>query len=246
MEDLPDLGTLTARIDAQEASGSSLERLGAAVAIAGDLREVGELVVDRYVHAARADGRSWSQIGEVLGVTKQAAQQRFVAQPMQTAPLPGLSKAASEVVGRAVEEARLLRHRYLGTEHLLLALASDDGLAGAALQRLDVSAERLTEQIQRIIGPGHSATLGIAPRTKRVLDAARKEARRLGHRCADTEHLLLAVSETEGAAEQMLREAGAEPGDVRTQLAALLEKEAPEVAAKLRTPARRRLLRSRA
>ena len=245
MDDLPDVNNLTARIDAREARGSSLERLGAAVAIAGDLREVGELVVDRYVHAARADGRSWSQIGEVLGVSKQAAQQRFVAEPL-TAPLPGLSEAASEVVGRAVEEARLLRHRYLGTEHLLLALASDDGLAGAALERLDVSAERLTEQIQRILGPGHSATLGIAPRTKRVLEAARKEARRLGHRCAETEHLLLAVSETEGAAEQMLREAGAEPGDVRTQLAALLEKEAPEVAAKLRTPARRRLLRSRA
>ena len=73
-----------------------------------------------------------------------------------------------------------------------------------------------------------------------MLEAARKEARRLGHRCADTEHLLLAVSELGGAAEQMLREAGAEPGAVRAQLAALLEKEAPEVAANLRTPGRRR------
>ena len=248
MEDLPTVDSLAARIDAEEA-GSPLERLGAAVAIAGELRELGDLVVDRYVQAARADERSWSQIGEVLGVTMQAAQQRFVAQPIQTAPWPGLSEAASDVVGRAVEEARQLHHRYLGTEHLLLALASDDGLAGAALERLGVSAERVTEQIQRLIGPGHSAhsaTLGITPRTKRVLEAARKESRRLGHRCADTEHLLLAVSETEGAAEQMLREDGAEPGDVRTQLAALLEQEAPEVAAKLRTPPRRRLLRSRA
>ena len=248
MEDLPTVDSLATRIDAEEV-GSSLDRLGAAVVIAGELRELGDLVVDRYVQAARAEERSWSQIGEVLGVTKQGAQQRFVAQPVQSAPWPGLSEAASDVVVRAVREARLLHHRYLGTEHLLLALASDDGLAGSTLKRLGVSTECVTEQIQRIIGPGHSAgsaTLGMTPRTKRVLEAARKEARRLGHRCADTEHLLLAVSETEGVAEQMLREAGAEPGDVRAQLAALLEKEAPEVAAKLRTPARRRLLRSRA
>lgn len=250
MEDLPNVSSLTARIDVEAAGGSSLDRLGTAVALAGELRELGDLVVDRYVQAARADERAWSQIGEVLGVTKQAAQQRFVAQPVPSAAWPGLSEAASDVVGRAVEEARLRHHRYLGTEHLLLALAADEGLAGSTLKRFGVSPERVTEQIQRIIGPGHSAdsaTLGITPRTKRVLEVARKEARRLGHRrCADTEHLLLAVSETEGAAEQMLREAGAEPGDVRAQLAALLEKEAPEVAAKLRSPARRRLLRSRA
>jgi hypothetical protein len=246
--DLPNVDSLTARIDAEE-PGGSLDRLGAAVAMAGDLRDLGDLVVDRYVQAARADERSWSQIGEMLGVTKQAAQQRFVARPVQSAPWPGLSEAASDIVGRAVEAARLLHHRYLGTEHLLLALASDEGLVGSTLKHFGVSPEGVTEQIQQIIGPGHSAdsaTLGITPRTKRVLEAARKEARRLGHRCADTEHLLLAVSETEGIAEQILREAGAEPGNVRAQLAVLLENEAPEVAAKLRTPARRRLLRSRA
>lgn len=248
MADSLSVDSLTARIDAAGA-GSSLERLGAALAIAGELREVGDLVVDRYVQAARADARSWAQIGEVLGVTKQAAQQRFVPQLGTTAAWPGLSEAAAEVMGRAVEAARQLHHRYLGTEHLLLALASDEGLAGSALQRLGVSPERVTEEIQRVVGPGHSsasATLGISPRTKRVLEAARKEARRLGHRCADTEHLLLAVSEIDGAAAQMLRDAGAEPGAVRARLAALVENEAPEVAAKLRMPARRRRLGSRA
>ncbi len=187
MEELPNASGLAARIDAEAAGGSSLERLGVAVGIASELRELGDLVVDRYVQGARADERSWSQIGEVLGVSKQAAQQRFVAQPMHTTPWPGLSEAASEIVGRAVDEARSLRHRYLGTEHLLLALSSEDGLAGSALARLGVSREGVTEQIDRIVGPGHSAesaTLGITPRTKRVLEAARKEARRLGHRCA--------------------------------------------------------------
>ncbi len=247
MQDLPTVETIAASIEL--ADGSSLGRLDAAVAIAGDLRELGDRVVDRYVEAARADGQSWAQIGEVLGVSKQAAQQRFVAQPAHAASWPGMSEAASDVLGRAVDAARTLHHRYLGTEHLLLALASDAGLAGATLRRLGVSREDVSDQIQRIVGPGHSsdsATLGVTPRTKRVLEAARKEGARLGHRCADTEHLLLAVSEHEGAAEQILRAIGTEPGDVRAQLAELLGGEAPEIAAKVRTPSRRRLGRSRA
>jgi Clp amino terminal domain, pathogenicity island component len=246
MKTLPSIESIAGKIDA-EVGGSSLERLGAAAAIAEDLRQLGDSVVDRYVQAARADQRSWSQIGEALGVSKQAAQQRFVAQPLAAAAWPGLSEAASDVATRAVEEARVLRHRYLGTEHLLLALASDEGLAGAALKRVGVSPESARQQIHCMVGPGHSAdsaTLGITPGTKRVFEAARKEARRLGHRCADTEHLLLAVSESDGVAQQMLHEAGAEAGDVRVELAALLEHEAPELAAALRTPARRRRLGS--
>jgi hypothetical protein len=247
MDELPSVEALAAGIVA-ESTGSSLERLGAAVAVAGDLRERGDLVVDRYVNAARADGRSWAQIGVVLGVTKQAAQQRFVGQPVPSAPWPNLSEAGSVVMGRAVEAARELHHRYLGTEHLLLALASDPGLAGCALGRLGVSPEQVAAQIHRIVGPGHSdesATLGITPRTKRVLETARTEARRLGHRCADPEHLLLAVSEAQGAAQQILRETGIRPGAARSELAGLLDREAPEVAARMRTPARRKLLRSR-
>ncbi|HYM56420.1 MAG TPA: Clp protease N-terminal domain-containing protein [Solirubrobacteraceae bacterium] len=236
-------------IEAQTPAGSPLERLGAASAVAGELRELGDLLLDRYVQAARAEELSWSQIGDALGVSKQAAQQRFVAPPAETHLWPGLSEAASAVLTRAVEHARSFGHRYLGTEHLLLALAADEGLAGATLARLGVSPEGVAEQIRRIIGPGHStdtATLGVAPRTKRVLEAARKEARRLGHRCAETEHVLLAVSESEGVAEQIVSELGADVKDVRVQLAELLAAEAPWVAAKLRPPTRRRLGRSRA
>ena len=247
MEDWPSVGSVAARIEA-EVEGSSLERLVAAVAIAAQLHDLGDLVVDRYVRAARAEGRSWSQIGEALGVSKQAAQQRFVPPTVPTAPWPGMSEVASQLIAKAVDEARALGHRYLGTEHLLMALASDDGLAGATLAHLGLLPEVVREQVHRIIGTGHSAnsaTLGITPRTKRMLEAARKEARRLGHRCADTEHLLLAVSECGGVAGQILDELGTGPAAVRAQLADLLEAEAPEVAVKVRTPPRRRLLRSR-
>src|SRR5215218_65351 len=109
MEDLPTIADLAARIDA-EIAGSWLERLGAAAAVSEELRELGDSVVDRYVQSARAEQRSWSQIGEALGVSKQAAQQRFVTQPVRTAAWPGLSDAASSAATRAVQEARLLRH----------------------------------------------------------------------------------------------------------------------------------------
>jgi hypothetical protein len=243
---LPDLDELAATVEARTPDGTSLERLGAAAAVAGDLRELGDVLLDRYVQAARAENRPWAQIGEALGVTKQAAQQRFPASPADA--WPGVSEAASAVLGRAVEHARGFGHRYLGTEHVLLALASDDGLAGAALARSGVAPAAVEEAIGRIIGRGHSsasATLGVTPRTKRALETARKEARRLGHRCADTEHLLLGIAESEGVARQILAELDATAP--RAQLADLLEGEAPELAEKLRArPARRRLLRPRA
>jgi hypothetical protein len=247
MHSLPGVDGLVAIIEAETTDASALERLGVAATVAGELRELGDLVLDRYVQAARADDRSWSQIGEALGVSKQAVQQRFVPPPTGSQPWPGLSEAASAVVTQAVEHARRFGHRYLGTEHLLMALAAEDGLAGTTLGQLGVMPHGVADQIDRIIGPGHSgesATLGITPRTKRVLEAARTEAKRLGHRCADTEHVLLAVSESDGVAEQILGQLGAERRHVRVQLAELLAREAPELAAKLRSPPHRRLRRS--
>jgi ATP-dependent Clp protease ATP-binding subunit ClpA len=202
------------------------------------------------VHAARRDARSWTQIGEALGVTKQAAQQRFVSDLAEPPRWPDhFVPAAREVVAAALREARAMRHRYLGTEHLLLALTGGGDLAATTLTRLGVTREVVRSAIVREVGTGHSsesATLGITPRTKRTFDAARKEAKRLGHRCADSEHLLLALSAGEGVAAQMLRALGIDDQRVRSELAELLAGEAPELAAKVRVgPARRRLRRSR-
>ena len=103
--------------------------------------------------------------------------------------------------------------------------------------------------IERIIGRGRSgddAALGITPRTKRVLETAVKEAKRVsGQRCADTEHLLLALARTNGVAAEILAAHDADEGAVRGQLANLLQREAPEIAAKLRAPERRRGRRRR-
>ena len=234
------LEQLSAPIEADPGAGV-LDRLRAAAATANELRGLGDELLDRYVQAARADGASWSEIGTALGVTKQAAHERFVAAPL--AWPQNFSVPARAVVARALAEARGLGHRYLGTEHLLLALSAEPGLAGATLADLGVSEHGVRESIERIIGcgrSGSSATLGITPRTKRVLEAAVREAKRVGpQRCADSEHLLLALAASDGVARDILAQHGAVEDAVRERLASLIQPEAPEIAAKLRAPKRR-------
>ena len=236
------LEQLSAPIEAERDAGP-LARLEAAAATANELRGLGDALLDRYVQAARADGRSWSEIGTALGVTKQAAHERFVDAPLSWPQ--NFSEPARAVVARALEEARGFGHRYLGTEHLLLALSGEPGLGGTALAQLGVDQRAVRRSIERIIGRGSSGdgTLGITPRTKRVFEAAVKEAKRLGSRCANSEHLLLALAAREGVAGEILTEHGAGEDAIRDKLASLLAREAPEVAAKLRAPKRRGIRR---
>src|SRR3954471_19402623 len=242
---------LAAIVD-ERAGGDSVAGLRAAVEAADDVCGVAEELLDRYVARAREDGRSWSEIGAALGVSKQAAQQRFVSTPVDPTAWPkDFDQDARAVVHAAQLHARSFRHRYLGTEHLLLALTTDTGLAGTTLAQLGVDTAEVTERIRAVIGEGHSsetATLGISPRTKRVLEAAGNEARRLGHRCAIAapEHVLLALSaQTDAVAAQILRDLAVSDEKLRDQLGELLAGEAPELADMIRQPARRRLPRRR-
>jgi Clp amino terminal domain, pathogenicity island component len=212
-----------------------LGRLAAAVAIAEDVRDVADQLLDQFVSAARADGRSWSEIGTVLGVTKQAAQQRY---------LPAAPKDLSALLAAAERRARAFRHHYVGTEHVLLALVEEPGLAAETLARLGINPELVTRQIEAIIGWGKSTTaspLAMTPRTKRVLETARHEARRLGYRCAAPEHVLLALGRDRGGVgARVLRDAGANDERVRGELSELV---APELAQKVAAAPRRRLRR---
>ena len=231
---------LSASIDADRQTGP-LARLEAAAATASELRGLGDALLDRYVQAARAEGSSWSEIGTALGVSKQSAHERFVDAPL--AWPQNFNQPARAAVARALEEARAFGHRYLGTEHLLLALTIEPGLAAAVLAELGVDERAVRASIERIIGRGRSGAggaLGITPRTKRVFDVALKEAKRLGaQRCADSEHLLLALGESSGVAGDILAEHEAGDEAIREQLARLLEREAPEIATRLRSPKRR-------
>ena len=245
------LDQLVATVAIRARGDDPIEQLAVAVETANEVRDLADELLDRYVAAARKEERSWSEIGSVLGVSKQAAQQRFVAAPVDPSAWPkDFDADARGVVHAGQVHARRLRHRYLGTEHLLLALTADTGLAGTTLERLGVGSDQVAERIEAMVGSGHSsesATLGISPRTKRVLEDAGHEARRLGHRCAIAapEHVLLALSaRDETVAAAILRDLGVSDERLREQLSALLIGEAPELSERIRQPARRRLRRA--
>jgi ATP-dependent Clp protease ATP-binding subunit ClpC len=127
---------------------------------------------------------------------------------------------ARRVVVLAQEEARLLKHNYIGTEHLLLGLVREgDGIAAEVLRGLNVDLERMRESLRNRIGEGGAPPLGhipFTPRAKTVLELSLREALQLGHNYIGTEHVLLGlVREGQGVGAQTLAEFGVEVGAVR-------------------------------
>jgi len=134
---------------------------------------------------------------------------------------------ARRVVVLAQEEARLLNHNYIGTEHILLGLIHEgDGVAAKALESLGISLDAVREQVQEIIGTGQQAPSGhipFTPRAKKVLEFSLREALQLGHNYIGTEHILLGlIREGEGVAAQVLVKLGADLNSVRQHVIQLL------------------------
>ena len=134
---------------------------------------------------------------------------------------------ARRVVVLAQEEARLLNHSYIGTEHILLGLIHEgEGVAAKALEALGISLEAVRAQVEEIIGQGGSSPSGhipFTPRAKKVLELSLREALQLGHNYIGTEHILLGlIREGEGVAAQVLVKLGADLGRVRQQVIQLL------------------------
>jgi Clp amino terminal domain, pathogenicity island component/UvrB/uvrC motif len=135
---------------------------------------------------------------------------------------------ARRVVTLAQEEARMLRHNRVGTEHILLGLIQvDDGIASASLEALGISLAAVRQQVEEIIGTGRWAppvNIPYAPQAKRVLDMSLREALALGHHTIGTEHILLGlIREGESPAARVLASLGAELGLVRQQVLELLQ-----------------------
>ncbi|MBO3753220.1 ATP-dependent Clp protease ATP-binding subunit, partial [Streptosporangiaceae bacterium NEAU-GS5] len=134
---------------------------------------------------------------------------------------------ARRVVVLAQEEARMLNHNYIGTEHILLGLIHEgEGVAAKALESLGISLEGVRQQVEEIIGQGQSAPSGhipFTPRAKKVLELSLREALQLGHNYIGTEHILLGlIREGEGVAAQVLVKLGADLNRVRQQVIQLL------------------------
>jgi ATP-dependent Clp protease ATP-binding subunit ClpC len=147
---------------------------------------------------------------------------------------------ARRVIVYAQEEARLLSHDYVGTEHLLLGLVHDgQGVAAKALESLGIRLEAVRVQVEAIIGRGQRAPSGhvpFTPRAKKVLELSLREAKQLGHNYIGTEHLLLGlIREGEGVAAQVLLTLSGDLSRVRQQVLQLLSGYAGGVQAAART-----------
>ena len=199
------LDDLVAFVEAEHPGGDSLDLLSEAVLLSEQLGELSDQLIGHFVSAAREAGGSWTDIGRALGVSKQAAQKRFVAPP-EPALTPAraftrFTDRAKYVVIAAQEEARRLRHPEIGTEHLLLGfLRESQCIAVKAIESFGVTREALADAVEAALDPPGPKARGHIPfsrNAKKVRNIAVREALRMGHNYIGTEHMLLAMLRVE-------------------------------------------------
>ncbi|WP_030622464.1 Clp protease N-terminal domain-containing protein [Streptomyces sclerotialus] len=186
----------------------ALDQLTDAVLAADHLGDVADHLIGHFVDQARRSGASWTEIGKSMGVTKQAAQKRFVPKGPATSdldPNEGFGRytpRARNVIVSAQNETRAAGHAEITTGHLTLGLlAEPEGLAVRALIAQDVTPEAVREAVTAALPPAAEGTLpALIPfdaAAKKALELTFREALRLGHNYVGTEHLLLALLEQE-------------------------------------------------
>jgi hypothetical protein len=219
-------------VEAMAPSSDELERLDAAFEYADRLKAMADDLVGHFVTQAREAGASWAQIGERLGVTKQAAHQRHFgrmtlglargSRKQARQPFERFSADAKEVIVAAQQEARDLRHDYLGVEHLLLGLSRDRSV-GPLMEAAGAPREAILERIRREVGVGADPAAGsipFTPRSKRSLELAAREAGRAGR--IRSSHLLLGALEMrEGVGAAVLDALDVSRADLRRAAKAL-------------------------
>ena len=205
----------------------ALEQLTDAVLAAEHLDEVADHLIGHFVDQARRSGASWTEIGKRMGVTKQAVQKRFVPKGDTIDPSEGFTRftpRARAAVVASQEAAQHSRNQEIAPEHLILGLLVDtDSLAIRLLRAQGVDPDQLRAAIDLPSGSG--AALELVPYNgpaKKVLELTFREALRLGHNYIGTEHLLLALLESEEA-DGPLHRVGIDKDRTETDLVTVLE-----------------------
>ena len=235
-----DLQELIAQAERQTLSDDPLGRVAAARDLCAEIVVLGDQVVDHFVDAARREGCSWAQIGSVLGVSRQGAQQRYGGL-LRRVPLVGrrgpspvtrFGPDARRAVVEAQAAARAMSHGHVDTEHLLLGLLSTepDAKGMAVLTACGLDRDDVEHEITAIVGRGTEAPgrhIPFSPGAKKALELSLREALTLRAERIGTEHLLLAlVRERRGVAAQVLSEHGIDRDRVRVTMRSLASDEA--------------------
>ncbi|MEV0280793.1 Clp protease N-terminal domain-containing protein [Streptomyces sp. NPDC050610] len=218
------LADLITRLDEELPDANELTRISEARLRAQTLSDLGDQLIDHYVSKAKRTGASWTEIGDAIGVSKQAAQQRHTP-----APFEGFTDLNRHSIVLAQEAARTHKHDFIGTEHLLLGLLGEPrSLAYDVLAAKAESAQRVRDAIEEAMPPaGEKALRGhiaFRPESKEAIEQARRASADLGHDWIGTEHTLLGLIRVEESpAAQILRDLGFTPEElhetVRTEVA---------------------------
>ncbi len=204
-----ELGSLIELVVAEHPDGDPLDLVAGAVLVSDDLADLADDLVGHFVDLARESGASWAEVGERIGVSKQAAQKRYVesSRPRRRGRRGRFARFTGEarqiVIGAQVE-AHGRGDRQIRTEHLLLALVADAGPAASVLVAGGTTLEQIREAADEALGPAGTATKGhipFAPESKKVLELALREAIRAKEGGIGPEHILLGMlrDETSGA-----------------------------------------------
>jgi Clp amino terminal domain, pathogenicity island component len=199
------LDNLISYVRALHPDGDALTRLADAVALASNIEDNADALVGFFVDQARSHGASWSQIGASMGVSKQAAQKRFVSRLEDLVPggrqkmFTRFTPRARGAVGAAAQAARVAGSAEVEAVHLLVgSLCFPEGLAAKAVRRLEVNHERIVQALGVPVpaaagdtDPSTLRRLAFSGPAKEALRAALQAALRLGHNYIGTEHLLL-------------------------------------------------------
>jgi len=207
MDKLPvTLDDLISYVRQQTAAGDALDHLTAAVLLAQQVDDLADHLLGHFVDQARRAGASWTQIGQSMGVTKQAAQKRFV--PSGTELFDLLSDAvfdrftdrAKRALLQARQHARDAGHDHIGSEHIVLGLLTEPaGLAAKAIEASGVSLDAVRQDVVAGFPPAGGSGRAPSPHppftpgAKKVRDLTVREALRLGHNYLGTEHILLGL-----------------------------------------------------
>jgi ATP-dependent Clp protease ATP-binding subunit ClpA len=223
------LPELTARVTADAASDDSLDQLDAALATAADLTNRADAVVDTFVASARRDGRSWTEIGVRLGVSKQAARKRFGELDPPTPVLPPgvrIGPRLTTCLAQAGRHAEAGGAAEVGPEHLLAGLLAD-GVAAAILDKLSVTADAIAASADRLFGvppPLGAGPPRLSAEAVCAIEAAAHHALAVAADADEvtvgTEHLLLVLALDSGSrARRVLADLGIDIALIKKELA---------------------------
>ncbi|GHF75432.1 hypothetical protein FHX82_002277 [Amycolatopsis bartoniae] len=225
------LDDLIDSVKSQHPGADALQQLSDAMLLAEQVGEVADHLIGHFVDQARRSGASWAEIGTSMGVSKQAAQKRFVPKEFTAAsgesPFSRFTERARKVLVTAEGAARGVGNDEIDPLHILLGLVGErDGLAARAIDKLGASPSELGERVNAVL-PAAAGTVPVHipfnARSRKAIELTVREALRLGHNYVGTEHILLGLlDQGEGPAYDILVDLGITKEGVEEEIKAML------------------------